>query len=223
MNLQKSNYLEDKELLFPKQTKKVLAKLRKLTKQEVAKAYNIQGDLLNSTYQSIKNYSKNQSYHAFESFTGLVYFNIDKASYKQEEYDYITKHVRILDALYGVLEPGTLIKPYRLDMKTKIGLNLYKHWEVNPNFKNEIVINLASKEFSQLVKNKIDIEFYQETNGNYKTQATFSKMARGKCLDYMVKNKIETLEELKKFNLDGYQYNQELSSENVVAFSRLKS
>ena len=223
MDLKKSEYLEDKELLYPKETKKVLASLRKLTKKDIAKAYKIDGDLLSNTYQSIKNYTKNDSYHAFPSFTGLVYFNIDKENYKETEYEYIKNHVRILDALYGVLEPGTLIKPYRLDMKTRIGLNLYKHWNINSYFDDELVINLASKEFSQMVYNKIDVEFYQESNGEFKSQATFSKMARGKCLDYMVKHNVQTLEELKRFNIDGYQYNEKLSSEFVVAFSRIKS
>jgi cytoplasmic iron level regulating protein YaaA (DUF328/UPF0246 family) len=222
MDYQKSTYLQDKNILFPKKTKQILTLLRKLTKEDIKKAYKIKDNLLEQTYHDIKNYSKNDYFHAFSSFTGLVYFNIDKDSYQKEEYEYIQEHVRILDALYGVLEPGTLIKPYRLDMKTKLGINLYQHWDLNPYFQDELIINLASKEFSQMIQNKIDILFFDEVKGTFKQQATYSKMARGKCIDFMIQNKVKTIEELKAFNLDGYRFNESLSNQTTIAFSRKK-
>ena len=183
--LKKSSFLQDRELLYPKKHKKILAALRKLNKTDLSKAYNVKGDLLESTYKSIKNYSKNDTYHAFVSFDGLVFKNLETESYKAEEYIYLEKHLRILDAFYGVLEPGTLIKPYRLDMKTKIGFNLYHHWDINSYFKNDIIVNLASDEFSKLLDVPlITISFLQNKNGVFINQPTYSKQARGVFLDF---------------------------------------
>ncbi len=219
--LQNSVYLEDKKLLFPKQHKKVLAQLRKLNKTALGKALNIKGDILNNTYSNIKNYNNLDSYHAFPSFSGLVFFNLDKKSYLIDEYNYIDNHLRILDALYGVLEPGTLIKPYRLDMKAKLEINLYKHWNINDYFKDELVINLASTEFSKMVNQPmININFLQKKNDKFINQATYSKMARGLFLDYLIKNKIENVSEMKLFSFDNYQFNPEHSDEFNLTFTR---
>lgn len=219
--MQNSVYLSNKDLLFPKEHKKVLALLRKLSKTEVAKSLNIKGDILNNTYKNIKEYNKNHEYQAFPSFNGLVFKNLDIINYKEDEFKYITKNLRILDAFYGVLEPGTLIKPYRLDMKARIGSNLYKLWDISNHFKGEQIINLASDEFSKMIKNDmISIHFLQKKNDKYVNQATYSKMARGAFLDFMIKNRIEDVSQLNKFNQDNYSYNQEISDDFNLYFTR---
>lgn len=221
MKPSRSSYLEDKEILLPKQHKKVLAQLRKLTKKDLSKALSIKGDILDTTYSNIKNFSKLEEHHAFEGYTGLVYFNIDKESYKKEEYNYISNHLLILDAFYGVLEPGTLIKPYRLDMKAKLGFNLYKHWDIDSNINDDIIINLASTEFSKMIsKPMITINFLQNKNSTFVNQATYSKQARGLFFDFLVKNKITDIESMKSFALDNYGFNQELSDEWNLTFTR---
>lgn len=223
MNPCTSKHLSNRGLLFPKEHKKVLSTLRKLSKSKVSEAYNIKDTLLDQTYHNIKNYSANTEMHAFESFTGLVYFNLQKDSYTAKEYTYIEDHVRILDAFYGVLEPGTLIKPYRLDMKTKLGFNLYIHWDVNSYFMDDVVLNLASNEFSKMLNvPMISVHFLQEINGTYKNQATYSKQARGLFLNYMILNEIKDLEKLKEFMEDGYQFNKEQSDSSNLTFTRSK-
>jgi cytoplasmic iron level regulating protein YaaA (DUF328/UPF0246 family) len=217
----KSYYLEDKELLYPTKHKKVLDSLLKLNKTELGKALSIKDNILNNTSNQIKSYGTQEKYHAFPSFTGLVFINLDKESFKEEEYDYIAKNIRVLDAFYGVLEPGTLIKRYRLDMKAKIDLNLYKHWNVDDYFTDDLIINLASKEFSKMLnKEVINIHFLQNKNGKFINQATYTKMARGKFLSYLVTNKIENVEEMKSFIEDHYQFNESLSDELNITFTR---
>lgn len=212
----------DKELLFPKEHKKVLAAVRKLKKTELKTKWKLSKDLVESTYSTIKNYNTLNTFQAFDAFTGLVFFNMDRESYTKEEHDYIETHVRILDAFYGVLEPGTLIKPYRLDMKVPIGLNLYKHWNITSYFKEEVIINLASTEFSKMITSPtmLTISFLQNKDGKFVNQATYSKMARGKFADYMIKNKLTQIDDLKSFDLDGYSFNQDLSDNSTLVFTR---
>lgn len=216
-----TNRFESKPLLYPKKHKKLLAMLRKHTKASLRNGMKISDDLLNQTYKNIKNYNQLDEFQAFYGFTGLVFFNMDKESYQEEELSYLEKHVRILDAFYGVLEPGTLIKPYRLDMKMNLGINLYKHWDIDDHFKDDVIINLASDEFSKnITLPMVTISFLQNKDGKFKTQATYSKMARGKLLDYMIKNKVEDIEGIKSFKEDEYQYNNELSKEDLIVFTR---
>ena len=72
-------------------------------------------------YFNIENYEELDTFHAFEGYNGLVFKGLDKPSYKELEYQYIENHLFILDAFYGLLEPGTLIRNYRLDFKINIG------------------------------------------------------------------------------------------------------
>lgn len=209
------------ELYDEKKTKKLVSTIRKFNQKDLGKALKVSGDLCKQTHKSYQNYYKSDRYQAFPSFTGLVYKQLHLNEYRQEEYDYIQKHVRILDALYGVLTPGTTIKPYRLDMKASIGISLYKYWHLQEHFKGETIINLASKEFSSMLDVPlITIEFYENKNGSLRTLATYSKMARGKMLDYMIQHHITNPEELKQFNEDNYRYDSQRSTEDQYVFIR---
>jgi hypothetical protein len=221
MDMKNSEYLDDRELLFPVKHKKVLASLRKLSKKDLGKSLSVKDKLLDQTYLNLKAYNDAEASHAFPSYTGLVYKNLDREGYKKEEYKYVAEKVRVLDALYGVLEPGTLIKPYRLDMKAKIGLNLYNHWDLGNYFKDELIVNLASSEFSKMLNLKmINISFLQNKNNRFVNQATYSKMARGKYLNYLIKYKIDSLEKMKLFSEDSYSLNESLSDVSNLVFTR---
>lgn len=220
-NWTKEDALTSTDLLYPDQTKRLLKKLQSLSKPKLKKALKLTDSLVQPTYDLYHQEDPNAPYHAFPSFHGLVFKQLQKEAYNKPEWEYITSHVRILDALYGVLEPGSLIQPYRLDMKAKLGLNLYEYWDVAPYFEGEQIINLASKEFSDMLPlNMIDIVFYQCKNGTCKPQATYSKMGRGMMLDYMIQNHVTSIKEIKAFNKDQYRYDETLSPDNQIAFSR---
>lgn len=217
-----SGYLNDKEILFINEHKKLLSLLKRLTKKELKKIMKIDKDLLDNTYNNLKNYKDLPSSHAFVSFNGLVFKGLEKSLYKETEYRYIENNVRILDALHGVLEPGTLIKPYRLDMKMNVGINLYKFWDIKTYFKDEIIVNLASSEYSKMLEGckMINISFLQEKDGKFINQATYSKQARGKFLNYLILNKIENIKLMKKYNKDKYIFNELLSNDTNLVFTR---
>jgi cytoplasmic iron level regulating protein YaaA (DUF328/UPF0246 family) len=221
-DLSKSDYLLDKEILYIKEHKKILAQLRKLSKTDIKRIMKIDNNLLNLTYNNIKNYNKLPTYNAFESFNGLVFKGLQKELYHENEYDYIQQKLIIIDAFYGILEPGTLIKPYRLDMKMNIGLNLYSIWKIDNYFKNEMVINLASNEFSKLINtsNLVNISFLQAKNGKFVNQATYSKQERGRFLNYLIINSIDSVSQMKEYKDNNYGYNKELSNINNIVFTR---
>ena len=168
-------------------------------------------------------------YKAFYMYDGMCYKNIKREEFDECDLEYIKEHLIIISALYGVLKPFDLINPYRLDflMKTKMG-NLYNFWKddiASDILKDtDFIVNLASDEFSKTVKKYIsekqilDFEFFEKVDGKLKKHSTISKKARGMMLNFMTKNKIENIEDIKKFDKDGYGFAEEMSLENKFVF-----
>jgi cytoplasmic iron level regulating protein YaaA (DUF328/UPF0246 family) len=173
------------------------------------------------------------------AFRGDVYRGLDAASLSSKEMAYAQKHLRILSGLYGVLRPLDLMQPYRLEMKTKLnntrGKDLYTFWDdhitehLNAHLKTsktEIVLNLASNEYYKAVKPKmlnaevIAPAFKEMKNGKYKILSMYAKFARGLMARWVIQNKIENPKDLKKFKVDGYIFNQALSSDDMPVFTR---
>ncbi len=222
-NPTKSAYLTNQEIIYPIKHKKILTLLQKLKKNQINKIMKINKTLLDNTYNNIQNYSNLATFHAFESFNGLVFKGLQKEQYHSAEYDYIESNLLILDAFYGILKPGSLIKLYRLDMKMKIGVNLYSFWDISNYFKNELIINLASNEFSKMIdcKNTINVSFLQYKNNSYVNQATYTKQARGQFLNYLIINHLLDPQQMKNFNESNYTYNAKLSDDKNIIFSRI--
>ena len=175
------------------------------------------------------------------AFKGEAYRGLEPASYSMEELFYANAHLRILSGLYGVLRPFDGINFYRLEMGTKLELNgyknLYEYWgdKLAENIysdlmksEDKILINLASKEYYKSVENikkykdikVITPEFKENRNGKYKVISIKAKRARGLMSTYIIRNQITDIEKLKLFNCEGYEYNEELSSEYNLVFTR---
>ena len=176
---------------------------------------------------------------AILSFNGDVYTGLDAQSFSDEDFDFAQKHFRILSGLYGLLKPLDLMQAYRLEMGCKLvnsrGDNLYQFWgEIITDALNnalaeqgdETLINLASTEYFKSVKKKslnatiITPAFKDWKNGQYKMISFFAKKARGMMARYIIQNKLTSVEQIKDFDLAGYQYNDSLSKGNDWVFTR---
>jgi len=135
---------------------------------------------------------------AIYTYNGDVYNGIQINSFNTEDIKYAQSSVRILSGLYGILRPMDLIKPYRLEMGTRLEVNqekgLYKFWRNKitshiikelESHKEKTIINLASNEYSSVVDRNnipcqiIDIVFKETKNNETKIVPIKSKRARG--------------------------------------------
>lgn len=176
---------------------------------------------------------------AILAFNGDVYTGLDVASFSGDDFNFAQQHFRILSGLYGLLKPLDLMQAYRLEMGTKLdndrGSNLYQFWgniitdKVNQSLAeqgDEVLINLASNEYFKAVKNKqingtiITPAFKDWKNGQYKMISFFAKKARGLMARYIIQNQLTDVEQLKNFDIAGYQYSAEFSQENDWVFTR---
>lgn len=213
---------------YSDKTKQIMDVLQKLNKDEIKKIYKISDKVADEVANYINNFDSEESYRAIEMYTGLAFRKFDVASLNKDERAYLEDHLVILSAFYGPINPEKLISPYRLDMNTGIkidGLNLKNFWkdEFNDTFYDrETILNLASDEFSSLIDRKrfniYDFDFFEKKDCKLKSHSTISKKTRGLILNYICKNKIENLEDLKNFNMEGFKFDEELSTKSKFTF-----
>ncbi|PJX22514.1 peroxide stress protein YaaA [Advenella sp. S44] len=173
------------------------------------------------------------------AFNGDVYEGLDAASLTESQLTWAQQHVAILSGLYGVLRPMDLMQPYRLEMGTRLetgrGKNLYEFWGseiaqyLNERLNDEtsrIIINLASEEYFKAVDLKaldarvVQCVFQDYKNGVYKIISFNAKRARGLMARFAIQTKAKTPAALKKFNLEGYAFAEQESSEDKLVFRR---
>jgi len=176
---------------------------------------------------------------AVMSFDGDVYTGLDARSLDARALDYVQDHVRILSGLYGVLRPLDRMHPYRLEMGTKLanprGKDLYAFWgETVTGALNEALaangatalVNLASEEYFKSVKPKLlgvplVVPVFQDwKNGKYKIISFFAKRARGMMARYAAQRQITDPQALKAFDVDGYAFDESVSTEKEWVFRR---
>jgi len=167
------------------------------------------------------------------AYEGLQYQHMAPKVLTTRALSYLSDHLRILSGFYGVLRPFDGVTPYRLEMQAKLSVNdcndLYDFWGDRLYHSlvddDRIIINLASKEYSQCIEKYITpkdrfitIEFGELVEGKVKQKGTISKMARGNMVRFMAENNISDPNGLKDFQELGFAYSKELSSNSKYVF-----
>ena len=234
-NIFKNKKIEFTEPKFKDKTNILINVLNKKSIDEIENIMKLKGELLNKTYKDIQSYGKLKCLPAVSMYYGVSFKELELEDYSEKTLKYLKNNLLILSALYGVSLAFDLLKKYRLDMTMSIiDKGLYNFWKKDINdyisnilSKDEVLLNLASGEFSKLIDNKkismINIDFKEEKDGAYKSVSTYSKKARGQFLNYLIKNQIANLEDIKKIKLDGYSLNNALSDEKNFIFTRKNS
>ena len=209
----------------------IVSEIAKLSVEDLAKAYKIKDEKAVeefSRWQAIKNKTA-KSYEALELFNGLMYRNIDRAGFDETDKKYIKENVFITTSLYGVIGAYDLIQEHRLDFLQNVkisGQSLKNFWRANYDESIEdenLVVSLLSSEFEEVFSKKqrekfIKINFMEEKDGVLKVHSTISKKARGKFLTELVKNKVSSVDEMKKIQFDDFKFSVENSDERTLAF-----
>ena len=165
------------------------------------------------------------------AYDGIAYKNMAPGVFTYDEWDYVDKHLRILSGLYGVLRPRDGVIPYRLEMQAKIdfkGVNsLYDYWqdELYNEIEDDVIINLASLEYSAAVRpylkdnvKMIDIIFVCNYKGKLITKPTEAKANRGAMVRFMAENNVDDINGIKLYNRNGYKFSEDLSSDLSLVF-----
>ena len=229
--------------LFVPQAGELIDVLRKKSPQDIATLMDLSDQLagLNvARYQAWQpTFTTANAKQAVLAFNGDVYEGLDARTLGEEDLAWVQEHVCILSGLYGVLRPLDLMQPYRLEMGTRLetprGKNLYQFWGTQiADYLNQraaadktpVVVNLASEEYFKSVDKKalkprvVTCVFEELKAGRYKVISFMAKRARGLMVRYAVSKRIGTVEGLKGFDLEGYQFVPAASETDRLVFRR---
>ena len=222
-----------KERYFTKETDEIIRVLKDLTPWDIQSVMKVNEKIALQSYAYFQDFNFNdKGVCGLLAYDGLVFKNIKAEDFTKEDFDYANKHIRILDAFYGMVNPLDDILPYRLEMQYPIkiqGNNLYKFWDDKIYKKlyseDNVIVNLASEEYAKTVRRFlneedifIDIDFKVNKDGKLKTLATLAKMARGQMVKYIIENKIDNPEDLKNFTFNSFKFCSNLSTPRKFVF-----
>ena len=238
MKINRIEAVECETPLFKPYNRKILKVLQDLSVSDIQSIMKVNEKIATKTYENHNNiHFDDAGSPALYTYDGMQYKAMATELFTNDDMIYANEHVRILSGLYGILKPNTSIYPYRLEMQLKLPIekakNLYEFWEEpireylqSTENKHQVYVNLASSEYSKVIANFMNHEeidfvtctFKVKKGDKIKVESTASKKARGLMVQYIVKNRIEEKEGLRKFNLDGFIYCNETSTEQEYIF-----
>lgn len=194
----------------------------------------------------VENYKRFQEFHsdsapqlqAILAYTGIVFKRLDPQSFTKEDFLYAQDHLRLTSFCYGLLRPMDMIRPYRLEGDVRLpefgSQTLFAYWKsrLTDLFIDEIKASggvlcyLASDEMKDLfdwarVEKEVRIitpEFRVWRNGKPTTVVIYAKMCRGEMTRFILKERLETPDDLVSFSWEGFSYNEEFSQPNRPVF-----
>ena len=229
---------------FLSQSSNLIKNLKDKEPKDIASLMGLSDKLATLNFDRYQSWSasktvSNDSKPSMMVFKGDVYQGLDAESLNNKQIKFAQKHLRILSGLYGILRPMDVIKPYRLEMGTKLetskGKNLYDFWGnlIQKNVlkdlesqKSDLLINLASKEYFNVLGkmpehiNVVSPVFKDYKNGKHKIISFYAKKARGLMARWIIENNIKDFEKLSKFNIDGYYFSKAESTVTEPVFLR---
>jgi cytoplasmic iron level regulating protein YaaA (DUF328/UPF0246 family) len=140
-----------------------------------------------------------------------------------------------LSGLYGILKPLDSIKPYRLDIASKLenhqGKTLYPFWrdKISKALEmyarsSDLILNLASEEYAKgvdwkrLNKPVLNVSFLTEKNGVRKVISYDAKVARGTMTRMIIKNRISNPDQLQDLWINSYKFDKASSSRDHFVY-----
>lgn len=228
---------------FLDQSQLLIDTLKTLSVEQVAQLMDLSPKLSTLNVQRYRDFalpfSANNAKQAVFAFNGDVYEGLSAHSLSLDQILWLQEHLRILSGLYGLLRPLDYMQPYRLEMGTALanvrGKNLYAFWSdrltqaVNERLAQQpqpVLVNLASSEYFSVIQATaikapiITPIFQDEKAGKYKIISFYAKKARGLMVRYAAEQAINDVQALKRFNLAGYAYAPEVSTETQWVFRR---
>lgn len=202
--------------LFIDKTKELEKKIKRFTKDELAKKMKLSPKLSAEVYSF---YHHGQARKALDLYSGVSYKAMDSKTLRNEEGLYI------IDAYYGLVRPSDMVKPYRLDFTMTLIGNLYDYWKdtianyLTKAHEDDFLIDLTSKEFSPLIPKHLNLVRIDFVEKNKTISSVLLKQMRGKMTRYLLENPVLNVEEIKKIKIEGFEYDPQ-SSQTDLVFSR---
>lgn len=228
---------------FREDANRLAGHARQLGLGDLKKLMGLSDDLAKLNRDRFKSFASDPDQDALRpavhAFAGDTFQGLDAGSLDQDALRYAQDHLRILSGLYGLLRPHDGIQPYRLEMgsrlKTRRGTSLYEYWgdtiskalnKTAAAAKTDTLVNCASQEYFGAVDARaLDLrvvtpQFFELKNGTPRIVSFFAKKARGSMARFIVENRVTSVDDLKAFDLGGYQFVEASDDGDTLVFHR---
>lgn len=212
----------------------LLDEIRKKSYEELKEIWKCNEKIAKENFDRFKNMNLQGSLTpAIFSYQGIQYQYMAVNVMEATAIEYIKENLYILSGFFGILRAFDGVSPYRLEMQAKMEIgkhkNLYEFWGDKIYKKlfetGEVVINLASKEYSKNIESYLEDKdkfitcvFAEKKDGKVVQKATLAKMARGEMVNFIASGNIQNEDEIKKFDRLGFKFDKELSNEKKYVF-----
>lgn len=223
---------------FTEKSEKLLKILKSMSYAELKTLWQCNDKIAGENFENLQITDlKTNLTPAILAYDGIRFKYMAPEVFSYKEFEYIQNHLFILSGFYGAVRPFDGVILYRLEMQAKLQgenfKNLYDFWRGDIakyiTDGRDTVINLASDEYFKAVKKYfpenirvVTCVFADLENGKLKEKGVKCKMARGEIVRYMAENNVQSPEELKKFQRQGYAYRDDLSSDDRFVFVQKK-
>lgn len=228
-----------------KDAESLMRTARGLSQKKIRELMSLSPDLAKLNYDRYRSFEipfdDSNALPSAMFFDGEVYRGLSARTLGADDLEWAQDHLAILSGMFGLLRPLDLIQPYRLEMgtrlKTRRGTTLYHFWgdaitkQVNEHLLDHCdptLVNLASNEYFKSVRPKklrgsLVTCVFEDWKDEARTPNVISfvaKRARGAMARYMITERIDRAEGLKAFDVDGYAFQPDRSTEDKFVFGR---
>lgn len=230
---------------FLERTRVLFDKLKNMSEEELQKLFKANDQITRQNFERYQTMDLDRAHTpALLSYVGIQYQYMAPHLFSNDQWEYVKEHLRILSGFYGILRPEDRVTPYRLEMQAKLAVektkDLYGFWgsrlldalltdesscaNQTPHTKT-VILNLASKEYSKAIEKYLTPDIRYITcvfgvlkDGQVKAKATEAKMARGEMVRFMAENQIEEVERIREFTALGYEFCENLSTDDTYTY-----
>lgn len=224
---------------FLPQVGELLAVARELTVADLRRLMDISEPLAQLNVARFAGFEAAETTPAVALFAGDTYTGLEAKTLGADALIWAQGHLRILSGLYGLLRPLDAMKPYRLEMGSRLanpyGPDLYAFWgrqiadalnQVAEAVQTDVLINCASVEYfgavdpTALRLRVITPVFLEDRGGEAKIVSFWAKKARGAMARFIAENQLTDPEMIKGFDAGGYRFNAGLTQGDRWVFLR---
>ena len=171
---------------------------------------------------------------AIDAFIGDIYSGLQVNAWTEQDREYAHRHLLILSGLYGALRACDGIRPYRLEMGYKLptGVSMYEFWKQADHRPVDVItedtthiINLSAVEYTKVVLPYTNIPVItpkfmtvSSKSGKPEFVTVHAKIARGAFARWLIQHRIDSVDELHRFNDLGYEFDAALSTSEQPVF-----
>lgn len=230
--------------VFMSEIIKLVKVMKTYSKSKLKSMFRVSDYIANLNFDRYQNFENSDTYTCSVLFDGPAYRGLELETLSDKDIEFAQQHLNILSGLYGVLKPLDGIVPYRLEMGQKIhseyGSSLYEFWgealkshvlnQLKPNDTPNVILNLASLEYFSALRldngciDNVNVHVVSVVfKDDGKVKSVYAKKARGLMCRFVIQNRIQQVQDLQKFNIDGYVYSAKDSTSDILVFHRTKA